>query len=226
MAMLTILKLLGRSPFATLQAHMDKVSSCVHMLPELFVALQKGDEKGVNQIAERISDLEHQADVTKNDIRNHLPKSLFMPIDRQQLLEILTIQDGIADRAEDVGVLLTLKHLELPKELQEDFSAFLSKNIQSFQVVHKIMNELHDLLESSFGGFEAERVRTMVEEVAFREHEADLLQRKLLKHLIALENTLSVSSFYLWTRIFTVIADISNLSEKLANRMRMTLDLK
>jgi predicted phosphate transport protein (TIGR00153 family) len=227
--MLTILNLFGRSPFALLKTHMDKVSQCVHKVTELFDALQMGNEAKKTEIAQRISELEHQADLTKNDIRNHLPKSLFLAIDRQQLLEILAIQDSIADRAEDVAVLATLKMLTLPESLKKNFQAFLQKNIDSFQVVRKIMNELHDLLESSFGGIEAEKVRSMVEEVSFREHEADLLQHALLRDLIALEDaegTLKNSDFYLWTRVFQAIADISNLSEKLANRMRMTLDLK
>lgn len=227
--MLTILNLFGRSPFAPLKSHMDKVSQCVQKVSDLFDALQAGNESKVSEIAQRISELEHQADLTKNDIRNHLPKSLFLAIDRQQLLEILAIQDTIADRAEDIAILATLKTLPLPESLKLNFQAFLQKNIESFHVVRRIMNELHDLLESSFGGIEAEKVRAMVEEVAFREHEADLLQRRLLKELIVLgdtPNALQVSSFYLWTRIFEAISDISNLSEKLANRMRMTLDLK
>lgn len=205
---------------------MEKVASCVEQVEKLFDALLKGDQPQVEKIASRISELEHQADLTKNDIRNHLPKSLLLAVDRQQLLEILGLQDGIADRAEDAAVLTTLKKMEMPAALQADFRAFLQKNIECFHAVHRIIRELHDLLESSFGGIEAEKVRAMVEEVAYKEHEGDLLQRKLLQGLIAVEEQLSVSSFYLWTRIFQSVADLSNLSEKLANRVRMTLDLK
>lgn len=229
MTMLTILNLFGRSPFAPLKSHMDKVSQCVQKVGDLFEAIQSGDSAKVAEIAQRISELEHQADLTKNDIRNHLPKSMFLAIDRQQLLEILGIQDAIADRAEDIAVLVTLKKIVMPASLAHDFQAFLAKNMESFYGVRAIMNELHDLVESSFGGIEAEKVRAMVEEVAYREHEADVIQHTLLKGLIALEDTpheLKASSFYLWTRIFQAVGDISNLSEKLANRMRMTLDLK
>lgn len=227
--MLTILQLFGRSPFALLKSHMEKVAQCAQKVAELFEALQADNSAKVSEIAQRISELEHQADLTKNDIRNHLPKSLYLAIDRPQFLEILAIQDSIADRAEDIAVLVTLKALKLPEPLKNDFQAFLQKNLESFQAVRRIMNELHDLVESSFGGTEAEKVRSMVEEVAYREHEADLLQRTLLRDLIALEDaqgSIKTSDFYLWTRIFQAVADISNLSEKLANRMRMTLDLK
>lgn len=222
----TILSLFGRSPFSPLQSHMEKVESCVKMLPSLFEALEKKDYAQLTTISEKISKLEHNADLEKNDIRNHLPKSLYLPMDRSGLLEILSIQDGIADKAEDIGILINLKNLEMIDSIKEDFHEFLNKNLESFNGVSLIIKEMHELLESSFGGIEAEKVRKMVEEVAFKEHEADIIQRKLLKKLFSSENEMTYTTFYLWQRIFEELGSISDLSEKLAHRVRMTLELK
>jgi len=205
---------------------MAKVSQCVHQLPELFQALQAKDYETVERIAEKISEFEHEADVTKNDIRNHLPKSLFLPIDRSSLLEVLSIQDSMADRAEDVAVLLTLKHIEILDIFKDDFYHFLNKNIESFDGSRLIIKEMHELLESSFGGVEAVKVRAMVDMVAYQEHEADILQRKLLKSLYKTEDKITYSTFDLWQKIFSSLSSISNLSEKLAYRVRMMLELK
>jgi predicted phosphate transport protein (TIGR00153 family) len=224
--MLTILNLFGRSPFAPLQSHMERVSQCVHKTVELFDALQSENFKKLDEIANEISELEHQADLTKNDIRNHLPRTLYLAIDRNNLLEILAIQDSIADSAEDIAALCTLKILKMPDSLKKDFKNFLLKNIECFNGARNIIKELHDLLESSFGGIEAEKVRSMVDDVSFKEHEADVLQHKLLKDLYAAEDKMSYGTFHLWQKIFAATASISNLSEKLANRVRMNLDLK
>ncbi len=124
-----------------------------------FEALLNKDFANVEALAAQISEAEHLADITKNDIRNHLPKSLFLPIDRNQLLEILRIQDDIADQAEDIAILATLKQLELPAVLKEPFEKFLKKNVETVEGVHNIIKEFHELLESSFGGIEAEKVR-------------------------------------------------------------------
>lgn len=224
--MRTILGLFGRSPFAPLKSHMEKVSECVHHLVLLFDAiLAKEYDKG-EEIAKKVSEFEHLADITKNDIREHLPRSLFLPIDRNQLLEILRLQDDIADQAEDVAVLLTLKKLELPPSLKDAFSTFLSKCVDTFEGAHLIIKELHDLLESSFGGFEAEKVRRMVDEVAYKEHEIRLMLRELLKGLFALDTTLDYGSFHLWSRIFEEVADLAHSAEKVALRVRMTLEMK
>lgn len=224
--MLNILNLFGRSPFALLQTHMEKVSSCVHLLKDLFAALKHGDQSLIEKIAGEIADLEHAADIVKNDIRNHLPKSLFLAMDRSSLLDILSIQDSIADKAEDIAVLVTLKPLVLLDILQEDFYAFLDKNIETFNQANAVIHELHELLESSFGGIEAEKVRTMIDSIAFMEHEVDLIQRKLLKKFFNSEELFTLSTFHIWQRIFEAIGSISNLSKKLAYRLHTTLEIK
>ncbi|GAB4235320.1 MAG: TIGR00153 family protein [Chlamydiales bacterium] len=224
--MFTILNLFGRSPFAPLKAHMDKVSECVHSLIPLFSAIQESDFQKAEELAKLISKFEHEADLTKNEIRNHLPNSYYLPIDRASLLEILSLQDSLADVTEDVAVLATLKPLNMVSSFSEEFRGFLEKSLLAFDGVHSIMNELHELLESSFGGIEAEKVRGMVDDVAYKEHEVDLLQRELFKKLIDAENEMSYSTYHRWIKIFSSIASLSDISEKLAFRVRMTLDLK
>lgn len=221
-----ILNLFGRSPFASLMAHMDKVSACVHLLPQLFDALESQEAPRLEELARKIEDIEHQADLARNDICNHLPKSLVMPIDRDQLLDILTIQDKIADKAEDIAVLVTLKSLELPLTFREDFKKFLNMNIETFNGARRIIQEIHELLESSFGGLEAEKVSSMVNQVSTKEHEVDTFQKRLLKKIFNAENEMTFTTFHLWQKIFENVAAISNLSEHLAFRVRMNLEIK
>lgn len=224
--MLHILNLFGRSPFAPLQGHMEKVADCVFLLEALFRALKEKDFTALTPRALQISEFEHGADLMKSDIRNHLPSSLFLTIDRGTFLEILQFQDSIADKTEDISVLLTITHIEFLPSFQEQFFNFLDKNIQCFLEARKIIQELHELLESSFGGIEAEKVKTMCDNVAFLEHEADCIQHELLRSLFQSEKELSFGVFGLWQKIFEATGSISNLSEKLADSVRMTLDIK
>lgn len=224
--MLTIVSLFGRSPFSPLQTHMETVAKCVIRLIPLFEAMENHQRDQIEKISDEISKLEHDADLIKNDIRNHLPKSLFLPVDRSNLLEILSIQDRIADKTEDIAILLTLTPLELLPIFKKEFKLFLLKNIETFTEAKLIIHELHELVESSFGGIEAEKVRSMVDTVAYHEHEADLLQRQLLKCLFKAIDQLNYITFHQWQRLFESIASISNLSENLAYRVRMTLELK
>lgn len=224
--MRTIAKLFGQSPIVPLQAHMEVVAQCVQKVKQLFDALRRGDQAQIEILADETSKLEFEADQIKHDIQSHLPKRMFMAIDRARILDILAVQDNLADKAENVGVLLTLKAMNLPDWLADDFNAFLNKNIEAFEGVRAIINQLDELLETGFGGGEAERVLRMVEEVAHMEHEVDLIQRQMLKSLFANEGDLTTGDFFLWTKLFKQIGDLSNLSERLANRVRRTLELK
>ena len=224
--MRTIAKLFGQSPFGPLQDHMQRVSDCVEKAIEALTAFQAGEYDKLDGLAKESSDLEHAADQVKHDIQNHLPKSLFLPVDRSRLLEILSIQDSIADKAENLGIALTLKRLELPEVLRELFSRLINTNIKAFRNVLRIINELDELVQTSFGGAEAENVKDMVDDVAHLEYEADLIQRDLLKALFAAEQQFTVGSFYQWTKLISHVSELSNLSERLANRVRTTLELK
>ena len=224
--MLTIARLFGKSPFAPLQTHMKKVSGCIDKLNKMLEILSKIDIDKVEKLAAELSNLEHEADLTKNDIRNHLPKSLFLPIDHAQFLEILSIQDSIADKAEEIGVLLTLRSEELFKDFKIDIHSLFKKNADVFLSAKQIIEEIDVLLESSFGGLEAEKVKSMVEVTAFKEYEAEKLKRVLLKQLFSQGEALSSPAFYLWLNLIEEIGEISHLSERLANRIRMILELK
>lgn len=224
--MLTIARLFGKSPFAPLQTHMNKVTSCMEKLAKILECLTKKETDKIERLVGDLSNLEHEADVTKNDIRNHLPKSIFLPIDRTHFLEILSVQDSIADQAEDIGIMLTLRPLDLIDDFLEDFSTFFLKSCEAFWHSKQIIEEIDELLESSFGGIEAEKVKTMVEETAFKEHEVNLMQRLILKKLFTQGEMIAVPSFFLWFRLIESIGNLATLSEKLANRIRMILEIK
>ncbi len=219
--------LFAQSPFSPLQSHMEKVASCVEKLDALFEAYFKKDFAKMNELADEISETEHAADLTKNEIRNHLPKGLFLAVNRGDLLEILGIQDDIADKAEDIGILMTLKdNLDPLPGMEAEFKNFLKKNMEAVVSTQNVIREMDELLEASFGGKEAEKVKLMVESVAYLEHEADILQRELSKKLFNHGDTMPYTSFTLWMSVLRAIAALGNSSEKLANRVRMLLDIK
>jgi len=224
--MSVIENLFSRSPFTPMQVHMEKVALCVDKLYDLFDAFNAQDHKLIQSISKEISKLEHSADMTKNEIRNNLPRGLFLAIKRPDLLQILSLQDSIADKAEDIGILMTIKKLDPLEEIKEELDAFVKMNIKSVEQVHLIFQELDELMEYSFGGTEASKVSEMIDSVAAIEHEVDIIQRVVLKKLYNMEKKLDYASFSLWLKIFDETASLGNLSEKLANRVAMLLETR
>jgi len=226
MAIQAMAKLFGKSPFVPLQLHLDKVADCVEAVVTLLDEISNGTVTDIGESARAISKLEHKADLVKNDIRNNLPRGLFMAIDRSQLLEILSLQDSIADRAEDTAVLMSIRQVKMLDDLKAPFKDYLDSNVDAFHKARDVMRELDALIDSGFGGAEANRVDEMINLVAETEHECDKKQRKLMRSVLDHENSLSVGDFFVWQRVLVEIAGISNHSEKLANRVRMLLTLK
>lgn len=223
--MRTIASLFRGSPFVPLQSHMARVVECVHKMSDLYEAYISEDQKRMKELAAEVSELEHLADLEKNEIRNNLPKGIFLAINRADLLEILSLQDTIADKAEDISFLLTLKKMKPLKDIDEELRAFIGKNIETVDYAHKVLQQMDELLEASFGGKEADLVVQMVKRVALLEHEADVLQAELLKKIFSREEELPCSIFYLWMNIFKTTAALSNTAEKLANKVRMLLEV-
>ena len=116
--------------------------------------------------------------------------------------------------------------IPLIDELSDTLKEYIDGNLNTFLKVKEVMRELDAIIESGFGGTEANRVNAMIEDVAIAEHECDIMQRKLMKQLLDHEDELSVGDFFVWQRLLHEIAGISNYSEKLANRVRMLLTLK
>ena len=224
--MSTIGKLFGRSPFGQIQTHMDQVSKCITKMVEAINAMASGRYDEIEALAYEVSRYEHQADQIKDDIRNNLLRQFFMPIDKSEVLEILSLQDSLADTAEDVCKIMTLKKLPFKEEFREEFDEFVKLNVDAFNLVASIMGQLDELIESGFGGSEGEKIRALAHDVAFAEHKADLVQMGLLKKLYACDTEMTVGEFHLWMRLTRVMSRISNVSENLADRILKTLSVK
>ncbi len=222
--MSTISKLFFTSPISLLCDHFEKVLECSNKVKEIFQYLEKREYEKILNIKDEISKLENEADKIKNNIRNEFIKKKLFSIDKNTFFEILSIQDGIADKCEDLGVLMSIKKLEIMDEMKESLNLMVNKNVECVKLTGDIVKYFDELSLTSFGGKETEFIKTLIEDVAYKEHEADLFQAEVLKVLFNSEDRLKYTEFFLWIHILKTLSDLSNYSEKLANRIRMILE--
>jgi predicted phosphate transport protein (TIGR00153 family) len=215
--------LFGKSPFKALQVHIRIVVECVNEVPLLFEALAKGDEEGVIKTRDKIFEREAQADRVKNELRSHLPKSLFMPVDRRDLLEILQMQDNIANTAQDIAGLLVERPMEFPEFLQEPMNALTHRCVDACEMSAKIIEELDELLAIGFRGREATRVEEMVDALNLLEDETDELGIELTRRLFQHEDEIKPVSVMMWYQIIQWVGDLADYSEKVGDRLRLLI---
>ncbi len=216
-------RLFGRNPFPALGGLMESVIACAEEVPPLVEALIAGDQATVIEQAKKISRLENAADAIKNDLRDSLPGSLFLPVDRRDLLQLIGQIDAVADCAEDVGVLLTLRHFEVPTPMAGLLSRFLEAVMVTVRAAGDVVSAVEALLSSGFAGSTAERTRTLIRTLGGLEHEADKLQDQIAKVLFQQEGTLSPVSIFMWTKVLNKIGDMANHAENVGDRVRLFL---
>ena len=218
-----ILNLFARSPFGPTQDHMKAVQRCVEFIGPLTDAICDGDQHRIEELAAKISEQENEADRLKHQIRNHLPKALFLPIDRRDLLEILHLQDSIADSLEETCHLLTLKPLKLPALLHDDFRALTGEIERTCRGMGAVVEHLGDLVVTGFSGREADRVLAMIEEIDLPDTRAEDQGRQIVKRMFALKDDLGALDAMLWYQVFTQIGQVANFAEREASRLRLLI---
>ena len=136
------------------------------------------------------------------------------------LLAVLSAQDGIADMCEDLAVLVTVRTTRIPDAFRDGLFEYLDKCLEAAYLCVDITREFDRMIESSFGGHEAEKILGMIDAVSALEWEADKKQYRLAQHLFQLEDRLSPVDVMLWFEIFKVIGNIANSAEKMTKRLR------
>lgn len=222
-AMRAIAELFGKSPFGPLVEHTNKVNETVRDVRPLVEAFLDERYDEVEVLYERISKLEHKADVIKREVRNHLPKSLFLPVDRGDMLKFLKEQDAIADTAEDIAVLLTVRRTRVPPALREGILALTDKVIEVSETLVEAAGELKNLQEASFKGKGAEQVIELIERVSQGEYEADCIQTDVSRMLYDHETEVDPISVYFIMKLFRLLGEIANHAENTGDNLRMML---
>jgi len=224
--MINISSIFAKSPFRPLMDHMDKVVESVVPLNDFFEALFQEDYSKLEKIQKQVIQSEKEADLIKNEVRNHLPRNIFMPINRRDLLEMLDMQDSIADVSEDIVILLNLRKMNLPKELFKDVILFVKKSQNVCYLARELTLEFGDVIESGFGKHEIKKLLKMIENVSISETEADDLENSLVKRLYEVEEKMNPVDVVFWYKIFELIGDIADFSKKSGNRLRLMIASK
>lgn len=215
--------LFGRSPIGPMQQHIAKAHECAANLVPLFEAVMAEDWDRVEAVQQEMVRLEREADKLKKSVRMHLPKSLFLPVPRSDLLELLSTQDKVANRAKDIAGLMLGRCMVIPEPIQLLMRAYVQRCVDASAQALNAMNELDELLEAGFAGREASLVERMVEELEQIEHETDRQQIEVRRALFKLEKDLPAVDVMFLYRIIDWVGDVADRAERVGNRLEQLL---
>lgn len=218
-----ISNLFGTSPIKPLQEHMSTVVGCASILDTFFVASYEGNWEEASQLFEKLSEQEALADQMKKEFRMHMPKSLFMPVSRGDLLNILSLQDDLANISKDIAGIVLGREMEIPNSLQNSFSKFVQSAIQACEKALVAINELDELLETGFTGQEVKFVQKLIRELDAQEQKVDKNEKSIRHKLFKLEADLPPVHVMFLYSIIDNIGSIADTAERIGNRLELLI---
>ena len=213
----------GRSPFNPLQEHMGLCEQAAEQVEALLTLAGEDAWQEVEQVQAKIADLEKDADEHKRNIRTRLPRGFFLPVARADLLDLLTRQDKIANKAKDIAGLMLGRRMAFPSVMQVSVVSYARSSIAACRLAHEVVRELDELLATGFRGFQAKRVEGMIHKLDQSERENDEAQVKVRAELYALESELSPVDVMFLYRVIDWIGDLADHAQRVGHRLEMML---
>ena len=218
-----ITSLFGKSPISPLQQHMKKVHSCIKEFGVFAKAANAEDWEKAQAAQISIAQKEHKADKLKKKLRMNLPSTFMMPFSRRDLLDVLLIQDSIANITKDLAGLMMTRRMVFPKEFAEDFINLTGLCIKTSAAALVAINELDELLETAFSSRERKIVDQMIKKINELEHDTDIAQSKIREKLFALESSLAPVDVMFYYRAIEWLGETADAAQKVGSRFEVML---
>lgn len=217
-----ILQTLRKSPFDGLLEHFDSVKKGISVWEKTVKYYIDGDYRNFQKNFALVDKYEQQADHIKGNIRNHLPKFIFMPIDKGDFLMLLKETDNILDAAKDVVILMDMRETKIPDNLKKEFNTVIKKALEPVDTLKQAMDMLKTILESSFGGKPREEIKKYIHKIHKLEHESDVIEKKISKRLFNAKDLDPLSVIHL-LKLVDRIGNIPDHAENAGDRIRAML---
>lgn len=216
-------KLFGKSPFPPMKEHMRIATECAGHMPGAVTAFFENDKSTLNEIKHLVSRLESEADRILEELEHRLSKSMFLPVQRRDLIDVLEMQEAIADRTEDIVGLMVDLPLEVPEEMRQPILMLTSRVVDAVSAANNVVAKFDDLLETGFKGPELKKTRALIREVIAIETDADHLGSDITHTLFTHARDMDPISIVFLYRLIGWIDDLADYAEALAIRARLLL---
>ena len=217
----SIAGLFGRSPITPLQKHYETVHACTEALVPFFEAVIAEDWERARECQKAVAELENQADTLKREFRKNLPNSLFLPMPRTDLLDMVGMQDRVANKAKDIAGLMLGRKMRIPAPVAEDMLAFVRRAIDASAQTMTAINELDELIETGFGGQVVKLIERMLEELDRIEGDTDEQQIRIRSTLFTQERDWPPVDMIFLYQIVDWVGDLADRAQKVGGFLQM-----
>jgi predicted phosphate transport protein (TIGR00153 family) len=146
-----------------------------------------------------------------------------MPVPREDLLELLLVQDKIANRTKDVSGIVLGRKMRIPAEVADQFIEFVERNVDAAKQARKSVRELDELFTTGFRGAEVDLVSGLIEELDQIETDTDDKQAALRAAVFAIEDTLNPVDAVFIYKVIELTGEVADMAERVGRRLELLL---
>ncbi len=218
-----VFRMFGSSPVRPIQEHMGRVHACAAELIGFFEAVIAQDQARIKAAQASVATLEHEADKLKKSLRLSLPKGLFLPVSRRDLLDMLTMQDNIANKSKDIAGLMLGRQMVLPENMAPLFLTYVRRSVDAIAQADTAINELDELVETGFRGKEVKVVEKMIKTLNQIESDTDEIQIQIRAELFKIEKDMPPIDVMFIYRIIEWVGELADLAQRVGSRLQLML---
>lgn len=203
--------------------HMEIATACVACLPQAVTAYFAGDREALNDSRQDILRLKSAAVPVLEDIQDGLGRSMFLPVDRRDLLDVVQVQEAIADLAQDIAGLLLDLLPNVPRELHRPVAQLVAQGVAATGRAQQIVDSFEGIVEAGFHGGRVDATHGLIRSLVAMEEGVDAGRRQIAATLFAQYREMDPAASVLFYRLLGQVAALTAMSGRLALRARLML---
>lgn len=127
-----------RSPLHGFLEHYEQIAVGMALIEESLECYVSGGSKVCKEFSalqKEVDKAEEKADVIKRSIRNHLPRSIFLPVEKHIFFSYTRQQDDILDAGQSSLQWLAMRDVIVPEEFQHELLVFIDEVSKSVKLL-------------------------------------------------------------------------------------------
>ena len=207
-----------RSPMAGLLDHYGQIEAAMSLIQESLLCYIGGGRacKDFQSLKAEVDQLEEAADKIKRRIRNHLPRGLFMAVDKTLFLNYTRAQDNILDEAQDALDWLSMRTVSVPEEFRAQTLDLVDEAVKTVETLKPALESTVKLVHSDI----YDRKATKETYQAVRDQHKKVRLAKAALSRAVYESDLEFKAIYQLLHFFDGMHSMSHNAENCADILR------
>ena len=162
-----------------------------------------------------VAQMENEADLSLRRMIDSLQGSSFLPSTREDLINIATSCDRVANKCEHVSIMTVHQKFRFPQNITKDVCEIIDITCGQFEILKKSI----DLLFGSFG--ELLKDHKILDDIRAEETRVDKIEQKLYSQIF--ECDMELAKQMQCAQFLEQICDISDIIENIADKIQIML---